>query len=176
LGAGKELLQPAAAAAESFGSTAGRLQPLQMSKIHSCPDLARAAAAAFFSQAVREHHHLPAMERNAPAVAVKLEQDGPMPLTAVPSSAAAGHTAAAAAGVSAAGLARQVSADLAASAAAATAGTALKLGELGGAAGAASAVVEAQESEELENTLMWLQSADDQVGDCAIISSSSWLS
>jgi hypothetical protein len=169
LGAGKELLQPAAAApaADSFGSMASRLQQRQqpaagMSKVHSCPDLARAAAAAFFNQAVREHHHLPAIEHRAPAAAVKLEQDDPLPLAGVSAATAA------AADVSAAGLARQVSADLAASAAVA-AGAALKLGELGGAAGAASAVVEAQESEELENTLMWLRSVDDQVGACAIV-------
>jgi hypothetical protein len=194
LGAGKELLQPAAAAAapsaaDSYNSMGSRLQALQvplhqhsagMSKIHSCPDLARAAAAAFFHQAATENKHPPTAGCNAAAVAVKVEQDASLQdasmrwVAHAPGCAAAPDPAAAAAavGVSAAGLARQVSADLAAASAAAAAGSALKLGELGAdlklgelgaAAGAASAVVEAQESEELENTLMWLQSADDQV-------------
>ncbi|KAF6252740.1 hypothetical protein COO60DRAFT_502322 [Scenedesmus sp. NREL 46B-D3] len=169
LGVGKELLQPAAAAAapQALGSMSARLHALQMplqqqeegmSKTHSCPDLARAAAAAFFSEAAGGQQAMPATARNAVAVSVKVDQDASKQPTTV--RGCPGTTGKAAEATAAAGLAHQISVDLARSAAAA--GTALKLGDLGDAGGAASAAVEAQESEELENTLMWLQSADDQ--------------
>jgi hypothetical protein len=151
-------LQPAAAAA---GSAANQQQHAEgMSKTHSCPDLARAAAAAFFRQAVSE-------QQQQQPVAVEAEQVGNMQLLTMPGCTAAAGTAAATAAACAADPAGQAhggTSGLSSLApAAAAAGTALGLGDLGDAAGATSAVAEAQESEELENTLMWLQSADDQV-------------